>query len=151
MTAAMLFCRVAASLAIALLAGVAPAAEFRALGERPAVLYDAPSLKADRLFVASRYYPFEVLVKLDQWTKIRDANGEVAWIENKALGDRQTVLVSVPLADVHAAPNAQSPLVFEAYKQVLLEVLEPPADGWVKVRHRDGQQGFIRTTHVWGV
>ena len=143
------------SSALALLfAGItldASPAEFRALGERPAVLYDAPSLKADRLFVASRYYPFEVLVKLDQWTKVRDANGEVAWIENKALGERQTVLVAVPLADVRAAPSAQSALVFEAYKQVLLEVIEAPAEGWVKVRHRDGQQGFIRTTHVWGV
>jgi SH3-like domain-containing protein len=139
------------SSALVLAAAHAPAAEFRALGERPAVLYDAPSVKADRLFIASRYYPFEVLVKLDHWTKIRDANGEVAWVENKALGDRHTVLVTVPLADVRSAPSAQSPLVFEAYKQVLLEVVEPPADGWLKVRHRDGQQGFIRAAHVWGV
>ena len=127
------------------------AAEFRALGDRPAILYDAPSVKADRLFVASRHYPFEVLVKLDQWTKVRDANGEVAWVENKALGDRQTVVVTVPLADVRAAPNAQSALVFEAYKQVLLEITEAPADGWVRVRHRDGQQGYIRLSHVWGI
>jgi SH3-like domain-containing protein len=128
----------------------AGAAEFRAVGEHAAVLYDAPSLKADRLFVASRFYPFEVLVKLDQWTKVRDVNGEVAWVENKSLGDRQTAMVTVPLADVRAAPNAQSPLVFEAYKQVLLEIVEPPADGWLKVRHRDGQQGYIRVAHVWG-
>ena len=134
-----------------LLAAAGANAEFRSLGDKPAILYDAPSAKADRLFVASRYYPFEVLVKLDHWTKVRDANGEVAWVENRALGDRQTVLVSVPLADVRAAPNAPSPLVFEAYKQVLLEVLEPPAEGWVKVRHRDGQQGYIRLTHVWGL
>ncbi len=138
-------------LAVALIPAALSAAEYRALGERPAVLYDAPSVKADRLFVASRYYPFEVLVKLDQWTKVRDANGEVAWVENKALGERQTVLVSVPLADVRAAPSAQAPLVFEAYKQVLLELVEAPSEGWVKVRHRDGQQGFIRTAHVWGV
>ena len=143
--------RIALLLLLATMAGALPAAEFRALGERAAVLYDAPSLKADRLFIASRYYPFEVLVKLDQWTKVRDANGEVAWIENRALGDRHTVLVSVPLADVRAGPGAQAPLVFEAYKQVLLEVVEAPAEGWVKVRHRDGQQGFIRTSHVWGV
>jgi SH3-like domain-containing protein len=136
---------------LALAACGALAAEFRSLGERPAVLYDAPSVKADRLFIASRYYPFEVLVKLDHWTKVRDANGEVAWVENKALGDRQTVMVSVPLADVRAAPTTQSPLVFEAYKQVLLEVVEPAAEGWVKVRHRDGQLGFIRLTHVWGL
>ena len=135
-----------------ILAGApALAAEFRALGEKPAILYDAPSTRADRLFVASRNYPFEVLVKLDQWTKVRDSNGEVAWVENGALGTKATVLVTVPLADVRAAPNAQSPLVFEAYKQVILEVVEPPANDWLKVRHRDGQQGFIRVAHVWGV
>ena len=130
---------------------LAGGAEFRALGDKPAVLYDAPSIKADRLFVASRFYPFEVLVKLDQWTKVRDVNGEVAWVENKALGDRRTVIVTVPLADVRAAPNAQSALVFEAYKQVLLEVVEAPADEWVRVRHRDGQQGYIRLSHVFGL
>lgn len=135
---------------IALAAFPACAAEFRALGPQPAILYDAPSTRADRLFVASRNYPFEVLVKLDHWTKVRDANGEVAWVENGALGEKRTVLVTVPLADVRAAPDPQSPLVFEVYKQVLLEVVEPPADGWVKVRHRDGQQGFIRLSHVWG-
>jgi SH3-like domain-containing protein len=134
-----------------LAAASAAAAEFRSIGERAAVLYDAPSQKADRLFVASRGYPFEVLVKLDQWTKVRDVGGEVGWVENRALGDRRNVLVNVPLADVRAAPNAQSPLVFEAFRQVLLEALEPPADGWVKVRHRDGQQGFARLSHLWGL
>jgi SH3-like domain-containing protein len=142
--------RAALALGLLLAGAPAPAAEFRALGEKPAILYDAPSTRADRLFVASRNYPFEVLVKLDQWTKVRDANGEVAWVENGALGSKATVLVTVPLADVRAAPNAQSPLVFEAYKQVILEVLEPPANDWLKVRHRDGQQGFIRVAHVWG-
>lgn len=143
--------RTALVLVLAALALPAAAAEFRAIGDRAAVMYDAPSLKADRLFVASRGYPFEVLVKLDQWTKVRDAGGEVAWVENRALGDRRNALVNVPLADVRAAPGAQAPLVFEAYRQVLLEVLEPPADGWVKVRHRDGQQGYARVSHLWGL
>lgn len=137
--------------AIALAAAAAGAAEYRALGDAPAILYDAPSTRADRLFVASRQYPFEVLVKLDQWTKVRDANGEVAWVENRALGTRAMAMVTVPLADVRASASTQSALVFEAYKHVLLEVLEPPADGWVKVRHRDGQSGFIRVAHIWGV
>jgi len=138
------------SFALAAIAALPAAAEFKALGERPAILYDAPSARADRLFVASRLYPFEVLVKLDQWTKVRDANGEVAWVENAAFGTRATVLVTVPLADVRAAPNVQSALVFEAYKQVILEVVEPAQGEWIKVRHRDGQQGYIRVAHVWG-
>lgn len=143
--------RLAAALLAAFLAPAAAAAEYRSIGDRAAVLFDAPSVKADRLFVASRGHPFEVLVKLDQWTKVRDAGGEVAWVENRALGDRRNALVNVPVADVRAAPDAKSPLVFEAYRQVLLEVLEPPAEGWVKVRHRDGQQGYARVAHLWGV
>src|SRR5688572_33430130 len=99
---------------IALTALPALGAEYRALGDRPAVLYDAPSTRADRLFVASRLYPFEVLVKLELWTKVRDANGEVAWVENSALGGKATVLVTVPLADVRVAPDVKSDLVFEA-------------------------------------
>jgi SH3-like domain-containing protein len=142
-----------AAAALLALAAALPAAatEFRSVGERAAILYDAPSLKADRIFVASRGHPFEVLVKLDQWTKVRDSGGEVAWIENKSLGDRRNAQVGVPVADVRAAPDAKSALVFEAYKQVLLEALEPAADGWVKVRHRDGQQGYARVAHLWGV
>ena len=141
--------------AAALLAGFATlcasAAEFRSLGDRATVLYDAPSLKADRIFVASRGHPFEVLVKLDHWTKVRDAGGEVAWVENSQLGDRRNAVVTVPVADVRAGPDASAALVFEAYKQVLLEVLAPPANGWVKVRHRDGQEGFARVAHLWGI
>jgi SH3-like domain-containing protein len=141
--------RAAAVLALALASGPY-AAEFRSVGERPTILYDAPSARADKLFAVTRLYPFEVLVKLDQWTKVRDANGEVGWIENGALGDRPMAVVTVPVADVRAAPDPQAPLVFEAYKQVLLEVLEPAANGWVKVRHRDGQEGYVRVSHVWG-
>jgi SH3-like domain-containing protein len=143
--------RALAVAALVLQAASAFAVEYRAIGERPAVLYDAPSAKADRLFVATRYYPFEVLVKLDHWTKVRDADGAVAWVENKALGDQSMVLVTVPLADVRGAASAQAPLVFEAYKSVILEVVEAPVDGWLKVRHRDGQAGYIRAAHVWGV
>ena len=131
-------------------AGFAGAAEYRTIGDKPAILYDAPSSRADRLFVASRFYPFEVLVKLDQWTKVRDTNGEVGWVENKSFGERRTVIVTVPRADVRAGPSPQAPLAFEAFKQVVLEVLEAPAEAWIKVRHRDGQEGFIRLAHVWG-
>ncbi|HET9471992.1 MAG TPA: SH3 domain-containing protein [Usitatibacter sp.] len=141
--------RALAALALALAPG-ASFAEFRSVGDRPAILYDAPSARADKLFAVTRLYPFEVLVKLDQWTKVRDANGEVGWIENGALGDRATAVVTVAVADVRARPDPQAPLVFEAYKQVLLEILEPAANGWVKVRHRDGQEGYVRVSHVWG-
>ena len=31
------------------------------------------------------------------------------------------------------------------------KVADKPADGWVKVRHRDGASGFVRINQVWGL
>jgi SH3-like domain-containing protein len=42
-------------------------------------------------------------------------------------------------------------LSFEAEKGVALELVEPVAAGWAKVKHRDGQSGFVRGNQVWGL
>ncbi len=128
----------------------AGAAEFRSVGERPAVSYDAPSQKSNKLAILGPGSPLEILVKLDKWTKVRDATGEVAWMDNAALADRRTVIVTAPTADVRAQPSVTAPVIFEAHAQVLLEPTAPAQNGWIAVRHRDGQQGYVRTSQVWG-
>ena len=136
------------------LSGGAAAAEFQSASEA-AVLYDAPSLKARPLFVIGRDTPFEVIVGVEGWLKVRDAGGTVAWIERKVVSERRMLIVRVPVADVLAAPEANAPLVFKAEQNVLLELVDPAyvanTPGWAKVRHRDGQQGYIRIAQVWGL
>jgi hypothetical protein len=87
--------------------------------------------------------------------KIRDASGTVAWIERKAVSERRTLIVRVPVADVLATPEASAPLVFKVEQNVVLELVDPAhvsnTPGWAKVRHRDGQQGYIRIGQVWGL
>jgi hypothetical protein len=39
---------------------------------------------------------------------------------------------------------------FTAVKGVLLELAEPIVSGWIKVKHRDGDTGFVKATDVWG-
>jgi len=41
--------------------------------------------------------------------------------------------------------------LLELDKWVALEYLDKATTGWVKVRHRDGATGFIRSTQVWGL
>ncbi len=139
--------------AIAFSGGVA-AAEFQSASEA-AVLYDAPSIKARPLFVIGRETPFEVIVGVEGWLKIRDASGTVAWIERKEASERRTLIVRVPVADVVTAPEANAPLVFKAEQNVVLELVDPAyvsnTPGWAKVRHRDGQQGYVRIAQVWGL
>ena len=123
---------------------------YAAIGERATIVYDAPSLKAEKTFVLPRFQPVDVLVKLDKWIKIRDADNTLGWIEAGALGEKRFIQIAVPVADIRAARNATAALVFEAQRAVLLEVTGPAADGWLPVRHRDGQTGFVRKIQIWG-
>jgi len=136
------------------LGGSAWAAEFRATTE-VAVMYDAPSAKARPLFVLGRDIPLELIVNVEGWMKVRDVSGTIAWVEKKAVGDKRMLVVRAPMADVLASPADNAPLVFKAEQNVLLEVADTAyvstTPGWVKVRHRDGQTGYVRIAQVWGV
>jgi SH3-like domain-containing protein len=147
--------------AVAFLALAVPfactAADFRATREPATVLYDAPSARARPLFVYGRDVPVETLVSVEGWTKIRDATGTIGWMPAKSLGDKRVVVVRANVADVRAAAEDAAPVVFRAERDVLLDVAETAQSpsgtlmpGWVKVRHRDGQTGFIRLSQVFG-
>lgn len=147
-----------AAVATAILAAPLGAAEYRVTAEAPTVLYDAPSAKAQPQFVFGRDVPLEILVNVDGWTKVRDLGGTIGWIATKSLGERRVLQVRVPSAEIRAAADDASPLVFRAEQNVLLELAEPATSagttatpGWVKVRHRDGATGFARVTQVFGL
>jgi SH3-like domain-containing protein len=130
--------------------GASAAADFRSVAENAAVLYDAPSAKAKKLYVVSHGYPVEVLVVVEGWSKVRDAAGEMTWIQSKQLSDARTVMVRTPLAQVREAADDNAPVAFQAQQNVLLELLEVASGGWLRVRHRDGQSGYVRVAQIWG-
>jgi hypothetical protein len=134
------------------------AAEFRSTGEAATVLYDAPSLRAKPLFVLGRDVPLEVIVPVEGWIKVRDAGGTIGWVERRTLVERRVLVVRVPLADVRAIPDDAAPIVFRAEQNVLLELAEPATSatttampGWVGVKHRDGQAGYVKISQVFGL
>jgi len=134
-----------------MLAAGANAGEFRSVAENAAVLYDAPSARATKLYVIGRSYPLEIVVGLGGWTKIRDAGGELAWIETRSLSERRTVMVKTRLADIRQAADDKAQVAFQAEQNVLLDLNELTGTGWARVTHRDGQSGYIKLSQVWGV
>jgi SH3-like domain-containing protein len=142
------------SVAIAALGGGAVAAEFHSTTD-VAILYDAPSAKARPLFVLARDTPLELIVTVEGWMKVRDVGGTVAWVDRKVVGDKRMLVVRAPVADVLANPVDSAPLVFKAEQNVLVELVDPAyvanTPGWAKVRHRDGQVGYVRIAQVWGL
>ena len=140
-----------AVLAVLAFAASGPAsADFRTVEENGAVLYDAPSRAATRLFVVSRFYPLEVIVNLDAWVKVRDHTGALAWIESKSFGARRMVLVTGAQAEARQRPEDSAPVAFVAEQNVALELVEVAPAGWLRVRAADGAAGFVRASQVWG-
>lgn len=142
--------RFSALLALLTLAGSALALDYRSLAEA-APMYDAPSAKSKPLFVILAGTPVEVVVSLDGWSKVRDSKGDLAWVEKKYLSEKRSVMVRFDRSPVRAAAEDKAALVFEADRDVVLELVEVLPGGWAKVKHRDGQSGFLKAPQIWGL
>lgn len=127
------------------------ATEFRSVGVPAAVMYDGPSLKGRKAFIAPRGMPVEVLSTLGNWVKVRDLIGDVLWVERKDLTVQRTVIATTSAA-VRSGATDSSPILFVAERGVVLELSEVRAPaGWARVRHRDGTVGYARVADVWGL
>jgi SH3-like domain-containing protein len=152
--------RLALWFGVALAALVTPALalDFRSVSDN-AILYDAPSTKGVKHFIIARSTPVEIVFTQEGWTKIRDSAGNMAWVEARLLSPARTLLVRVDNADVRAAAEDKSGVVFSAEKNVVLDLIEAKPNeahaGWVKVKPKDaqssGQIGFIKANDVWGL
>lgn len=141
--------RLATLLLMLVASQAAQAFDFVSVAE-PAILYDANSLKARKLFVATRYLPFEQIIELADWVKVRDNAGKLYWIEKRQLSSKRYVMVTVPTTIVRRTPDDDAAAVFKATQQLALEWLGNTGSGWVKVRHEDGSTGYLKSGDVWG-
>lgn len=148
----MKFMRSALVLAVVLswAAGSAHAMEFKSIGAAPAILYDAPSSKGKKVFVAPRGMPVEIVLTYGEWTKVRDMAGDLSWVQSSLLSPKRVVVVKVANAKIRASADDAGAPVFSSERGVLLELTEPASAGWLKVRHRDGLVGFVKSADVWG-
>ena len=131
-------------------ANAVQALDYVSVSDSSAILYDANSTKAKKLFVISRFTPLELVVNLKDWIKVRDSSGTMAWIERRAVSDKRYVVVTVPLATVRQAPEPNAPVLFQVSQNVAMESLGINGGGWIKARHQDGSIGFMKSIEVWG-
>lgn len=136
---------------LALMPKPASALDFRSVAVSKAVLYDAPSNFAKKVFLLSQNYPVEVVVNLGDWLKVRDAQGALNWVEAKQLSNKRTVMVTTSKAEIRQSADATSNLVATVEKDVVLEVADAKlSNGWLKIKHRDGVAGYILISSTWG-
>lgn len=128
----------------------AHATDYVSVSESSAIFYDAPSLKANKLFVVNRFMPLEQVVMLDSWVKVRDRSGGLYWVEKSVLTNKRYVFALPLVLDILAEPDYSAACLFRVRQQVALEYIETAGDGWIKVRHQSGDVGYVHSTQVWG-
>ncbi|TAG73611.1 MAG: hypothetical protein EAZ24_11640, partial [Burkholderiales bacterium] len=143
---------VALAALFALAAPLGCAEDFKQTIDAATVAFEGPSTRATKQFIYSRGTPLEVLVTIEGWHKVRDAQGGLVWVERRALGERTQVQVkSAAAVDAYASADEVSPVVFRAEPGVLLTLVAPPTNAYAQVRTRDGQIGFLRIDSLFGI
>lgn len=127
------------------------AVEYKNIGTSPVIMYDAPSTRGQKLFIAPRGMPVEVVINYGAWSKVRDFAGDLSWIETRQLSDRKNIVVRSINAKIRQSADDGADIVFSADKGVLLELVDTVVPGWVKVKHADGAIGYVKLSDVWGV
>lgn len=128
------------------------AEDFKQTIDVATVAYEGPSTRSTKQFIYSRGTPLEVLVTIEGWHKVRDAQGVLVWVERRALGERSFVQVKANTpVDAHATADEASPVVFRVEPGVLLTLVAPPTNAYAQVRTRDGQVGFLRIDSLFGL
>ncbi len=137
----------------ALFALPAQALDYRSVSVPAAILYDAPSNMAKKLFVVGRGYPVEVVVSVDNWLKVRDSSGALAWIEAGKLAatNKHMLVVKTAQAEIRSAAQDSAPITARVEKGVMLEWQETLPNGWVRVLLPNNSSGYIKLSQVWGV
>jgi SH3-like domain-containing protein len=124
---------------------------FRSVAKAETVLYDAPSDRARKVFIAPAGMPVEVISVLRDWVKFRDPLGDLAWVDRELLSDRRTV-ISTTIVSLRRDPRPEAPILFDADRGVLFELLEErPVAGFVKVRYQGNETGYLQADQVWGL
>ena len=98
-------------------------------------MYDAPSARGMKIYVAPAGMPVEVILTSGAWCRVRDMSGDLSWVEAKDLITQVATSSSKrPLPGFALLLKNLRAMVFSADKHVLLEMAEPAIGAWVKVK-----------------
>lgn len=125
-------------------------AEMKSVRVKTANFREAPSDIADVLFTADRHYPVKILERKRGWAKVKDFEGEIAWVAERLLGTQRSVVVVVEKTIARDRPEADGAPVFDAVWSEAYAVKQTRA-GWVLVESADGKEGWVSRDVTWGI
>ncbi len=139
---------------IILMAWVCPGPENVSAAEKLTVkvsianMRSGPGTGYDVLWQVEKYHPFIVVEKKGSWVKIKDFEGDLAWIHDSLLTSVEGVITHKTNCNVRSEPSTDSRILFTVEKGVPFRVIKRQGD-WIHIEHADGEKGWIYHTLVW--
>lgn len=130
-------------------AGGAATEEFVRVRVDSANLRSAPGTQAGPIRLSYENEPLKVLGRRQSWLEVEDFRGERGWIYAPLTDGSASVVVTSRLANVRSGPSQDQAVMFTAERGVHLLVVDEKGQ-WLRVRHEDGDQGWIHASLVWG-
>ena len=142
-------CSAALGLSLLLSPSLANAAEILSVGSASANFRDKPHEAAKIKFSADKFYPVEVKEKKNGWVKVRDFEGDEAWVSEKLLAKQPTVVITAERVNIREQANTKSDVLFKVERGEVFKIEERVGD-WLKIVDARGDGGWIRSDMTWG-
>ena len=124
-------------------------AERLSVGVNKANVRSGPGKNYEVLWSVGKYFPVDIVKTSGDWRQIRDYEGDVGWIHHSLLKEVPSVIVKGSLVNVREGPGKDTKVLFQAETGVSFKV-EEQKDKWLRVKHADGDTGWIHESLVWG-
>jgi len=112
-------------------------------------LRQGPGTNYTVLWRVDRHFPLYVLDRSNGWLHVMDFDGDEFWISEKIVSFDRYVITQLSECNVRKGAGVDYELLFRAERGVILKVLDYK-EGWMKVRHTDGEVGWISAKIVFG-
>ncbi|MFO0547838.1 MAG: SH3 domain-containing protein [Polyangiaceae bacterium] len=110
---------------------------------------EKPTEAAKIKFSADRFFPVEVLERKVGWVKVKDFEGDEAWVAERLLSKTSSIVVTAEKANIREEPNTTSDVLFKVERGEVFKVEEQKGK-WLKVVDARGDGGWIRQDMTWG-
>jgi SH3-like domain-containing protein len=109
-----------------------------------------PSTDHDVRYVGLRYFPVKVLERKGQWARVRDFEGEKAWVAARLLSDADTVISKAKRGNVRAEPTTKAEVVYRMKRGWAFRVIRRDKT-WVLIGDETSPIGWVHRKLVWGL
>lgn len=113
------------------------------------MLRESASSRAPAKWSVDRGYPLQVLSRKGAWLRVRDFEGDRAWVLSSRTNRQAHMVSKVDKLPVRATASPSARVLANAGYGDVLRTLERRGS-WVKVRTQAGIAGWVARQSVWG-